>query len=420
MCAAPARGQVGDPVMEWNDIGRQLIVVPALAPIQQTRAMAIVHVAVHDAVNAITRQYEQYTPSGAAPAGASPEAAAIAAAYGALFGLFGSSQAQADFLAAKYAASLEAHGISDEDPGLAFGHSVAQGILAAREHDGAADAAFPYLPKHAGKPGVWTPMNATAAAQALLPGWGDVAPFVLRNGSQFRPDAPPALDSDAYARDYNELYEIGALVSPTRTDEQTQIALFWRASPTALWNPILRQAIASRPLDLSSTARTIALFYLAASDAGVACWNAKYHFNFWRPEPAINRGDEDGNAATAGDPAWHPRIPTPPHPEYPSGHTSNSAAMAGVLEAIFGDAPGFVIEATSSQNVGFIRHWQTFSEGVQEVINARVYSGIHFRNSDEVGAQLGDEIARFVIRHALRPRFDHLGIGSSGHSEMTR
>jgi hypothetical protein len=258
--------------------------------------------------------------------------------------------------------------------------------LAAREHDGAAEAAFPYLPKNAGKPGVWTPMNATAAAQALLPGWGDVAPFVLRNGSQFRPDAPPALDSDAYARDYNELYEIGALVSPTRTDEQTQIALF----------------------------------YLAASDAGVACWNAKYHYNFWRPEPAINRGDEDGNAATAGDPSWHPRIPTPPHPEYPSGHTSNSAAMAGVLEAMFGDAPGFVIEATSSQNVGFIRHWQTFSEGVQEVINARVYSGIHFRNSDEVGAQLGDEIARFVIRHALRPRFDHLGIGSSGHSEMTR
>jgi hypothetical protein len=226
---------------------------------------------------------------------------------------------------------------------------------------------------------------------------------VLQKGSQFRPDAPPALDSGTYATDYNELYEIGALVSPTRTDEQTQIALFWRASPTALWNPILRQAIKSRQLDLSSTARTMALFYLAASDASVACWNAKYHYNFWRPEPAIVKGDEDGNAATAGDPEWHPRLPTPPHPEYPSAHTTNSSAMAVVLEAIFGNAPGFVIEATSSQNPGFIRHWQTFSEGVQEVIDARVYSGIHFRNSDEVGAELGRQIADFVLIHALRP-----------------
>ena len=129
----------------------------------------------------------------------------------------------------------------------------------------------------------------------------------------------------------------------------------------------------------------MALFYLAAADASVACWEAKYAYNFWRPQPAIARGDEDGNDATAGDPAWRPLIPTPPHPDYVSGHTANSGAMAFVLAGIFGDSPGFVVEMTSSQNVGFVRQWQTFSEGVQEVIDARVYSGIHFRTADEVG-----------------------------------
>ena len=189
----------------------------------------------------------------------------------------------------------------------------------------------------------------------------------------------------------------------TRTDEQSQIALFWRASPTALWNPILRRAIESRGLDLSATARVIALFYLAAADASVACWDAKYYYNFWRPEPAIRRGDQDGNPATVAEPNWQPFLPTPPHPEYLSGHTANSGAMATVLRLVFGDAPGFIIEATSPQNVGFVRYWQTFSEGVQEVIDARVYSGIHFRTADVAGARLGRQVAQFVMTHALRP-----------------
>lgn len=389
-----------DPVREWNDIAQRLIVVPALSPVQQTRAMAIVHVAVHDAVNAITGKYERYHSSGsAAPAGGSPEAAAIAAAHRALVGLFGES----DLLASAYTTSLGTHSIAPGDPGLAFGKSVAEGILALRQNDGASVAAYPYLPPNAGAIGVWTPISSAPAAQALLPGWGNVTPWVLRSGSQFRPDAPPALDSERYARDYDEILQIGALNSPTRTTEQTGIALFWRASPTALWNPILRTAVADRDLDLSATARVMGLFYLAAADASVACWDAKYVYNFWRPQPAIARGDEDGNAATSGDPAWRPLLPTPPHPEYASGHSSNSGAMAFVLELMFDDAPGFVIEATSTTNPGFVRHWSTFSEGVQEVIDARVYSGIHFRTADEAGARLGRQVARFVVTHALRP-----------------
>jgi hypothetical protein len=404
MCAAVPGLAGADPVMEWNDIARQLVVVPAQSPVQQTRLMAIVHVAMHDAVSAMTGEYEQYVEARSGrkrrrcPPNASPEAAAIAAAFHALKGLFGPS----DFLDTKYAASLAGHGIAVTNPGIAVGQAAAAGILALRQHDGAAVAAYPYLPPNAGAIGVWTPISSAPTAQALLPGWGDVAPFVLRRGSQFRPDAPPARDSRRYARDYNEVAQVGASVSPTRTLEETQIALFWRASPTALWNPILRQAVESRELTLSETARVTALFYLAAADASIACWEAKYFYNFWRPQLAIRQGDMDDNPATGGDAAWQPLVPTAPHPEYPSGHTANSGAMAAVLRLLFGDAPGFVIEATSPQNVGFVRHWQTFSEGAQEVIDARVFSGIHFRNSDEVGARIGRQVARFVVTHALR------------------
>jgi FHA domain len=226
--------------MEWNDIARQLVV--PLAPVQQTRAMAIVHVAMHDAVNAITGEYERYNPIGSAPAGASPQAAAIAAANRALAGIFGDSAVDSAF-PGKYTASLAAHGISSGDPGLAFGALVAQGILDLRQNDGAAVAAYPYVPPDAGDVGVWMPINSSLAAQALLPGWGNVTPWALTSGSQFRPEPPPVLGSEAYAKDYNEILHIGALMNSARTDEQTRIALFWRGSPTALWNPILRKAV---------------------------------------------------------------------------------------------------------------------------------------------------------------------------------
>jgi hypothetical protein len=399
MMALPALARADDPVMEWNDIARQLTVIPALAAVEQTRAMAIVQVAIHDAVSAVTGQYEQYKITTPAPAGASAEAAAIAAAHRALIGLIGDSAS----LAASYAASLDSHGVAPGDPGLAFGESVADGILELRRHDGAALAAHAYLPVDAGELGVWTPVSPAPAAQALLPGWGRVAPWVLKKASQFRPGPPPPLKSKRYARDYNEILHVGALTNSTRTDEQTGIAQFWRASPTALWNPILRQAIESRDLDLPATARVMALFYLAAADASIACWDSKYAYDFWRPQAAIARGDEDGNDATPGDPAWRPLVATPPHPDYASGHTANSGAMAVTLALIFGDAPGFVIEAASSTNPGFVRRWSTFSEGLKEVIDARVYSGIHFRTADEVGALMGWKVARFVVSRSLRP-----------------
>ena len=247
-----------------------------------------------------------------------------------------------------------AHGIAPSDPGLAYGASVADGILALRQNDGAAVAGYVFVPPDAGTPGVWAPISAAASAQSLLPGWGSVAPFVLHSGSQFRPDAPPALDSERYARDLNEVRQVGSATGGNTG--QQQIASFWRASPTALWNPILRKAIEFRGLDLSESARAAALFYLASSDASVACWEAKYFYNFWRPQPAIVNADLDGNAATTADPVWRPFVGTPPHPEYPSAHASNSGSMAFVLTRLFGDAPGFVIEATSSTAAGVVRY----------------------------------------------------------------
>jgi hypothetical protein len=223
---------------------------------------------------------------------------------------------------------------------------------------------------------------------------------VLQSTSQFRLPPPPALDSERYARDYNEIKEIGALNSATRTLEQTQIATFWLGSPVAIWNQPLTQLIATRNFDISTAARTFALVYLAAADSGIICWAGKYEHNFWRPQPAIRRGDEDGNALTAPDPTWTPLFATPRHPEYASGHSTNSASIATIMQFIFGDNPGAPIISTIT---GVTRQWNTFSEGIDEVIDARVYSGIHFRNSDEVGARQGGQVAQFVWTHALRP-----------------
>jgi hypothetical protein len=197
---------------------------------------------------------------------------------------------------------------------------------------------------------------------------------------------------------------MGSLTSLTRTNEQTEIARFWLASPTLIWNGVARQIIQARRLDLSATALVLGLMYLASADASIACWEAKYTFNFWRPITAIQNGDADDNTRTEADSAWTPLFPTPQHPEYLSGHSTNSSAMASVLKLLFGDKLDAPIVVTSPTNPGFERHWASLSKGVEEVIDARIYAGIHYRTSDEEGAALGRKIAQFVVNHALRDR----------------
>ena len=392
---APLPAMASDVVMEWNQQAVELTLLPAsaLAPIQQTRVMAIFQLAVHDAINGITGEYETYLSPSSAPENASPEAAAIAAAHHALKNLIPGNDALLDD---RYTSSLAVHGLSPADPGITFGQSSAAAVLLVRANDHSSQTQFDYNAPGVGAPGVWVRLNN---APALLPGWGNVTPFVIRGKSQFRPNPPPALDSERYAKDYNEIKEIGIAAGSSRSFEQTQIATFWRASPTAIWNPVLTQVVGTRNLNLSDKARLFALFYLAAADSSIACWEAKYTYNFWRPQPAIRNGDLDGNDFTASDGSWLPFVNTPPHPEYPSGHTTNSSAMAKILISEFEDNPGMQIVVTQS---GITRRWNTFSEAIQEVIDARVYSGIHFRNSDEVGARMGRQIAQFVSNHALR------------------
>ena len=399
-CITSSEARASDAVLEWNQVALGATVTAGQSPVVQIRTMAIVHVAMHDAVNLITRDYKTYLGAGSMSCGGSPEAAAIAAAHRALVGLF-SAETQVKQLDAARAASLAARGLSEADPGIELGEAVAAAVLSLRSNDGSAQSQFPYLPPNAGAPGVWVPVGT---AQPLLPGWGKVTPWVIKNARRFRPEGPPLLRSRRYARDYNEIQEIGPLNSPTRTAEQTEIARFWLASPSLIWNGVARQLVEARGSDLSSTARAFALMYLAAADASIVCWDAKYTFNFWRPITAIQHGDADGNDRTAGDPSWAPLFPTPQHPEYVSGHSTNSSAMATVLSFIFGDDPGVPIVATSPTNLGFDRHWTLLSDGVDEVIDARVYSGIHYRTSDEVGARVGHAVARSVLTRVLRPR----------------
>jgi len=396
MAPTSSATSVGDPVMDWNEIALAATVAAGQGAVPQIRSMAIVQVSVHDAVNGVTGEHETYLSAGPAPDGASADAAAIAAAHFALVSLFPS---QSTTLDEAKDASLAAEGLTEDDPGFAWGESVAAAVLSARSTDGAAQASFAYTAPGAGDPGVWVAIGTTPA---LLPGWGSVTPWVLNSGSQFQPDGPPALDSGRYASDYNEIQAIGSKTSATRTSEQTEIARFWLASPGVLWNHVARQVIDAWDSSSSDAARTFALLFLAGADASIACWDAKYTFNYWRPMAAIRGGDLDGNGKTVVDAAWEPLFPTPPHPEYLSGHTTNSSAMASTLEFLFGDDPGVSIVGVSPTNPGFTRDWTRFSQGVDEVIEARIWSGIHFRTSDETGARVGRQVARFTINHVLR------------------
>ena len=389
-----------DVVLEWNEIAQGAIGASTPNPLHHQRFFAIVSAAVYDGVNSVVRSHEPYSGFVETPPGASAEAAAVAAAHHALVALFPSASSSLD---QAYADSLAEHGLSPTDPGVAVGESASQAVLDARADDGAAQAQFPYTPPGAGQPGVWVPAPP-GFAPAFLPGWGATETWSLREPAQFRPEeGPPALSTEEYAAELNEVKLVGAADSPVRTAEQTQIALFWRASAPVIWNPVARQVVAHRGLGLADSARLFALMNIAGADASIACWDAKYAFNTWRPVTAIRQADTDGNPATVADPGWTPLVPTPAFPEFTSGHTTISAALAGVLERSFGD-PGMELTATSPLNPGFVRHWSSFREGVEEVVEARIVSGIHFRTGDERGAVQGRQVARFVSTHSLRER----------------
>ena len=393
-----------DAVIDWNIIALKTTAAAPFNPPVETRNLAIVHAAIFDAVNSITGEFESYSVEVSAPKGASADAAAVAAAHFALVQLYPAQQATLDDA---YAASLARipDGVAKTD-GIAVGESAAAQLLALRANDGA-DAAVtaPYTP--GAKPGDWIP-TPPAFHPALDPGWGKIRPFLLREGSQFRPGPPPALTSSQYTRDFNEMKEIGSLTSSTRTQDQTNLAQFWVSTAPQNWNPAARQVAIARGLTLSQNARLFALLNLAGADAFIACWDVKYTYNQWRPVTAIRAADTDSNPDTAADPTWTPLLATPPFPDYIAGHTTYAGTAKEVLEHILGKNPGVVMKLTSATAPGVIETYTTFEDIADGVVDARVWGGIHWRTSSVRGERVGEEVGRYAARHFLRSkRRDH-------------
>lgn len=389
-----------DTVLDWNVIALKTTAAAPFNPPLESRNLAIVHAAMFDAVNSIVGEFRPYAVELSASNGASPDAAAAAAAHFALVHLYPAQRAMLD---AACAASLS--GIPDgsaKTDGVAVGESVAAKILAMRAGDGAQAAIVaPYTP--GSQPGDWVP-TPPAFRPALDPGWSTVQPFFLREGSQFRPGPPPALTSPRYTRDFNEIKEIGSATSSTRTPDQTDLAHFWVSTAPQIWNPAARQVAIAQGRTLSQNARAFALLNLAGADAFIASWDAKFTYNQWRPVTAIREADTDGNPDTIADPDWTPLLVTPPFPDYIAGHTTYAGAAEEVLEQVFGENPGVLIKLTSAAAPGVIESYTTFDEIAEGVVDARVLGGIHWRTSSVRGRRVGQHVGAFAVGHFLKPK----------------
>ena len=391
-----------DVVLDWNIIALKATAAAPFNPPLETRNLAIVHAAMFDAVNSITREFHAYAVHVHAPEWASAEAAAVAAAHATLVQLYPAQQSTLD--AAYHASFGLIPGGPGKTRGIEIGEDVARRILKKRASDRAAAAVAPHNTP-GNRPGDWNP-TPPAFLPALDPGWGTVEPFFLRHGSQFRPGPPPALDSLRYARDFDEIKGIGSSASVTRTQDQTDLARFWISTAAQNWNPAARQVATAQGLTLSQNARAFALLNLAGADAFIAAWDAKFAYSQWRPVTAIRAADTDGNPATAADPLWTPLLVTPPFPDYIAGHTTYAGAAQRVLEHVFGKRPGTIITLTSATAPGVVETYTTFKDIADDVVDARVWGGIHWRTSSVRGRSVGEEVGRYAVRHFLEPRDD--------------
>ncbi|MDQ5859314.1 MAG: phosphatase PAP2 family protein [Acidobacteriota bacterium] len=399
-----------DVVTEWNSAALDAIRVARTAPPPAARILAILHVSIYDAVNGIHRTHEPYFVRDKAPGAASIEAAASAAARRVLVSLY---PAQAGTFNALYDSQVA--GIRAGPPlkfGIAWGEAVATAILAWRAGDHSSDI-VPYTPGSG--TGAWVP-TAPAFAAALLPQWPGVTPFAMDSPSQFRPPAPPALDSQEWADEYNQTKEVGSATSATRTLQETEIARFWAdgagtVTPPGHWNVIAQDVSGQQGLTLEQNARLFALLNIAEADAAILSWDCKYAFNFWRPITAIRNGDLDSRTDTEKEAGWTPLLVTPPFPEYTSGHSTFSAAGATILAAFFGrDDVAFT---TFSEDLpGVSRNFSSFSEAALEAGMSSIFGGIHFLSANRAGLFSGGQLGAFVAENFLK---DRPGRSQRGH-----
>jgi len=388
---AAAPGAQADVVTDANAKAAEVASRNPATPVA-VRTMAIVQASVFEAVNALTGRYPPLRAKITATPGASVEAAVAAASRAALSKLMPAQQAAID---ADYQAAL---GSLPDGPakaaGIAVGEQAAAAILAWRADDG---TGLPDMYRPHTTPGVYVPTLLPA-----VPNWGKRRPWVMASGDQFRPASPPSLTSATWTRDYNEIKALGAKNSTQRTPEQTAIARFWEATAPAVYWPVARSVATAPGRDVTENARLLAVAGMAMDDALIAVFDAKYAYNLWRPITAIRNGDLDGNDATARDPGWTPFIDTPMHPEYPCAHCIVSASLGAVLDAELGAGPAPTLSSASSTAAGAVRTWTSVGDFVQEVAVARIYDGVHYRHSTEVGTAMGKKVGELAAKRFPR------------------
>jgi hypothetical protein len=392
-----------DAVTDWNEITMTAVAAGRPGPVGSLDT-ALVQIAVHDAVQAIERRFEPYHMEVRGAKG-SRSAAVAAAAHDVLVGMY---PAQAATLDATYHNYLANNGLTD-DPGLTVGQKVAAGILPLRRL-----APEPLPPPFIGgtDAGVWRPTDsfqgtppAPASQSPMVAPWMSATdPFTLTSPKRFRPEPPPALSSERYRRDYDEVKALGALLNSSRTPAQTDLAYFYNDNIFAQWNRALR-TLSTKHIDrIGDTARLFALANIATADAVIASWDSKKHYAFWRPLTAIREGDNDPNAQTVGDANWQPLVNTPNYPDYTSGANNVTAAMTRTLAMFFGrDRMIFEVTSLAPNVEKKVRHYERFSDAARDVVDARVYLGIHFRFADEAARTQGNRVAEWTFKHFLLP-----------------
>jgi PAP2 superfamily len=399
----------GDVVTDWNTAALNAIRADKTPPPKASRALAILHASIYDAVNGIVRSHAAYFVKGNASMTASQEAAASAAAHKVLVTLF---PANAETFEQLHEATLAGirHG-PHKRRGLEWGESVADQILLWRASDNSDEppsGSGPQENQDEPPPGAWRP-TPPAFLPYLLPYWGQVTPFAIPTGDFFRPNGPPPLESAKYAADYNEVKGLGAAVGSSRTPEQTEIALFWAdgagtVTPPGHWNVIAQDVATVRRNTMRQNARLFALLNVAMADAAICAWDAKSTYNFWRPVTAIHEADIDRNPATAADPVWSSLIITPPFPDYISGHSTFSGAAAAVLSLFYGTTR-IPFSTGSDALPGTVRDFRSFLDAAREAALSRMYGGIHFRSANDGGLKSGLAIGGWTFTHTMQPGY---------------
>ncbi len=390
-----------DIVTDWNSLALEAIRNESTAPPLAARDLAILHTSIFDAVNSITRSYQDYVFNVPATSGASLEAAALGAAHQSLINLFPSQRATFDSAYSISLSSIPA-GTSRES-GLSVGLAVADRMVSMRSSDGSSTT-IPYIPST--DPGQWQ-RTPPFFRPPDLPQWGQVTPFAMQSGAQFRPAGPPSLTSAQYAADLNQVKSLGGVNSTVRTPEQTQVARFWSdfsytVTPPGHWNQIAQNVAHTAGTSLEHNARMFAVLNVGMADAGIAAWDAKYVYNFWRPVTAVQNADIDGNADTVADPNWLPLLNTPSFPEYMSGHSTFSGAAASLLAKLVG-TDHFQFSVGSDTLPGVVRSYDSFEAAAEEIGMSRIYGGIHFLSADLDGLATGKSIGDYVWDNYFQP-----------------